>query len=111
MDKARYLAMCEQLGDEPDPEKMPPGIEDMPEIVHIAITIFNRLGDKVYPEIGYTGKDYTNLNHYIKIYKVDNVDLLLEILNWIDQRAIKKSSDEIKREMEKLKREAKRGKK
>ena len=111
MTKDRYLEMCEQLGHEPSDEKMPPDIDDFPTIVQLAFIIFNSLGDRVYPEVGYTGKDYSNLQFYIDIYQIEEVELLLQILTWLDQRAIKKSSEEIKRQMEKLKREAKSGKK
>lgn len=98
--------MQEQLGKDPDPEKCPPGIEDFPEIVIDSISIFNTLGDRVYPEIGYIGKDYTNLPILIEIHKIDNVDLLLETLSRLDTQAIKKSQDQLKREYEKAKRKS-----
>jgi hypothetical protein len=104
MTKEKYFEVQEQLGKEPDPEKIPPDLDDFPEIVQNAMIIFNSLGDRVYPDVGYIGKDYTNLPHYIKIYYIDDVEFLLEILNWLDNRAIKKSSELIKREMDKLKR-------
>jgi len=39
MTQARYLEMCEQLGKEPNPEEMPPDINDLPEEVQQAIFI------------------------------------------------------------------------
>ena len=69
MTKERYLEMEEQLGREPNPDNCPPGIEDFPDSVSESIQIFNYLGDRVYPEIGYMGKDYTNLPILI-IYKI-----------------------------------------
>ena len=58
------------------------------------------MGDRIYPEIGYVGKDYTNLKHFIEIYEVEDINFL-EILNWLDSRAIKKSSEQLKKEMDK----------
>lgn len=101
--------MQEQLGREPDPAKCPPGEEDFPEIIQIAFAIYSRLGDRVYPEIGYIGKDYTNLPVLLDIYGVDNVDLVLETLSRLDARNIKQSQEAIKREHDKLKRKNKSG--
>jgi hypothetical protein len=104
MSKDKYLEMQEQLGREPDIEKCPPGIEDMPDVFLDAINIYNSLGDRIYPEIGYIGKDFTNLPILLGVYKIDNIDLLMEILSRLDGHAIKKSSEHLKREYDKLKR-------
>lgn len=104
MSKTRYLEMQEQLGKEPDPEKCPPGIEDFPEVVINAIEIFNSLGDRVYPEVGYTGKDYTNLEFLLKVYNIEDKELIYSILLRLDSHAIKKSQEQIKREYDKVKR-------
>lgn len=96
--------MEEQLGRQPDPEKCPPGIEDFPQIIIDSISIFNYLGDRVYPDIGYVGKDYTNLPILLKMFKIDNVELVLDALSRLDAQAIKKSQERIKREYDKLKR-------
>lgn len=103
MTRDRYLDMCEQLGKEPNPTEIPPDWEDFPEIIQIAILIFNTLGDRVYPDIGYIGKDYTNLPVLIDIYGIEDSEFLLDILSWLDSRAIKQSAEHIKREHEKLK--------
>ena len=68
MTRDRYLKMCEQLGKEPDPKEIPPDMEDFPEIAVLAMTTFSHLGDRVYPDIGYMGKDFTNLPYYIEQY-------------------------------------------
>lgn len=106
MTQEKYLNICEQLGQEPNPDKMPPAWEDLPEIAQTAINTFNALGDRVYPEIGYVGKDYTNLPILIDIYGIEDTDYFIEILNWLDARAIKKSSDNLKKEYDKLKRKS-----
>ena len=110
MTQERYLSMCEQLGKDPNPEEMPPDWEDFPLDVQMAIAIFNTLGDRVYPEIGYVGKDYTNLPVLIDIHGVEDKDLLMEVLTFLDSRAIKQSSERMKAEYDKLKRNSNRGK-
>jgi hypothetical protein len=100
----KYLSLCEQLGKEPSPKEMPPDWEDFPEIVQQAINTFNMLGDRVYPEIGYVGKDYTNISQFIEVYDVEDKEFFLEILNWLDSRAIKKASESLKKQYDKLKR-------
>mgnify|MGYP003319602629 CR=1 FL=1 len=104
MTQERYLKMCEQLGKEPDPEEMPPSWYDFPEIGIQAINTFASLGDRVYPDIGYMGKDFTNLKYYMEIYGVEDKELFLEILTSLESRAIKQSQEELKRERDKLKR-------
>lgn len=98
--------MEEQLGREPDMDKCPPGYEDFPEIIQIAIAIFHSLGNRVYPDIGYMGKDYTNLPILLNIFDVDNVDLVMETLSRLDAHAVKKSQAAIKREHDKMKRKS-----
>ena len=96
--------MMEQLGKEPVESEIPPSEEDLPDIAVIALNTFGMLGDRVYPEIGYIGKDYTNLSYYIEIFEIQDKEFFLEILAWLDSRAIKKASQQLKREYDKLKR-------
>lgn len=102
----RYFEICEQLGETPDPAKIPVSWEDLPVIAQYAINIFNSLGDRLVADIGYLGKDYTALPTYIEAYEIEDVELLLELLVWMDSRAIKQSAEHMKREREKLKRKS-----
>ena len=104
MTRDKYLDMMEQLGKEPIPEEIPPDFEDLPDIMVYAVNTFNSLGDRIYPEIGFTGKDYTNLSYYLKMYEIQDIEYFLEILSWLDSRAVKKSSEQLKKEYDKLKR-------
>ena len=106
MDKDRYLSMMDERGQEPVLEEIPPGIEDFPAIVGDAINTFNSLGDRIYPDIGYIGKDYTNLPYYIEIYKIENTDVFLEILLRLDAEAIQLAQDKLKREYDRMKRKS-----
>ena len=102
----RYFEMQEQMGHEIVEEDIPPGLEDFPDIINQAIDIFNQLGDRVYPEIGYIGKDYTLLDKYMKLGGIEKheSDFFMEVLVWLDARAIKKSAEQLKREYDKIKR-------
>ena len=63
MTRDRYLELCEQMGNEPVEEEIPPSWEDFPEMVVNAVATFNSMGDRIQAEVGYIGKDYTNLNN------------------------------------------------
>jgi len=108
MTAERYFEMQEQMGLEIEEDKIPPSMDDFPDLVLDSIQIFNRLGDRVFPEIGYIGKDYTNLKLYMKVYGImeEDKDFLLELIEWLDTRAIKKSADQLKREYDKMKRKS-----
>ena len=95
------------MGLEIEVDKMPLAVEDFPDLVINAINVFNRLGDRIYPDIGYIGKDFTNLKLYQKVYGVEeDDDFFLEVIEWLDARAIKKSAEQLKREYDKMKRKS-----
>ena len=104
MTRDRYFMMCEQLGKDPDPEEIPPDWEDFPDIVVEAMTVFSMLGDRIMADIGFVGKDFTNLPHYIDIYNIQDKELFLEILVFLESRAIDQSRETMKKERDKLKR-------
>jgi len=110
MTKDKYLEIQEQLGLEPDIERCPPGIEDFPPIVIDAINIFSVLGDRVYPEIGYIGKDYTSLPIYLEVYGIQKSDyeLVMRILSSLDSQIIKKSQQKLREEHNKMKAKSRR---
>lgn len=97
MTKDKYLAMCEQLGQEPSEAKCPPDYDDFPLPLQQAIEVFNRLGDRVYPDIGYMGKDYTALPIHMKVSKVIEEEVFLEALVRLDASHIKRSADQMKK--------------
>jgi hypothetical protein len=104
MTRERYFKMCEQLDKEPDPKEIPPDWEDFPDIAVQAMNTFSMLGNRVVPDLGFMGKDFANLSHYISIHGIEDKELFLEILTYLESRAIKHSQEQLKREREKLKR-------
>ena len=105
MNKDQYLRMCEQTGEEIDWERCPPDIEDFPESVYTAMNIYNSLGNRVYGDVGFVGKDYTNLDLLHKQYYVEEheKDWLFELLIYLEGRAIESSQRQIKAEYDKIK--------
>jgi|TARA_R100000479_G_scaffold12280_1_gene4958 hypothetical protein len=65
--------MCEQLGQEPDPAKMPLESSSFPEEVQVAFFVYGLLPDRWDGMSGtYLGKDWNCLNHIFELYEIDN---------------------------------------
>ena len=105
MTKDQYLMMCEQTGEEIDWEKCPPDWEDFPNIIGDTLSIFNSMGSRVYPDIGYIGKEYTNFDFLLKYYEIEDyqIEFVFNTILWLDSRAIKESQQRMKREMDRMK--------
>ena len=105
MSKEQYLMMCEQTGEEIDWERCPPEIEDFPNSVHTAMNIYNSLGDRIYGDVGYTGKNFTNLNLFFELYKIESYekDWIMELILFLESRTIEESQKRLKAEMDKIK--------
>jgi hypothetical protein len=103
MTREKYFKIQEQLERPINEKDIPPSMEDLPEEMVEIINVFNSLGDRTYPDIGYMGKDYTNLQMYIDVYQIEDKEFCLEVLNWLDSRAINKSAEQLKREYDRLK--------
>jgi hypothetical protein len=104
INKDRYLLMMAQRGEEPDPKKIPIDYDDLSLDCRIVLNIYNRLGNRVYSDVGFIGKDYTNLPILIESYGITNKEYLLDLLNIVDtynieksQKAIKKMYDDLKK--------------
>ena len=106
MTKDQYLRMVEQTGEEIDWERCPPDLEDFPESVYTALNIYHSMGSRVQADIGYIGKDFTNLSLLYKFYYIEEYekDWIFELLLFLDEREIKESQKRMKREIDKIKR-------
>ncbi len=102
MSRETYFKICEQMETEPDPDKIPPEVDDFPSDVQKAMILFNKLGDRIYPDVGYLGKDYTQLPIYMDVYEVDDRKLFLETLLQLDAPIIEKSRETLKRQREQI---------
>lgn len=102
-----------QLGEKPDPNRMPIDFSDFPPLVRDAIEIFNRLGDRyTSTDLGplYIGKDLSTLPLYYDTYLIQDADdkkLLLEIIQHLDSKQVKQAVSKWKQEAKKIKNKAK----
>ena len=100
------MEMMEQMGEEPDWEKCPPDWGDFPELIVTTMNLFHSLGDRVYPDIGYIGKDYTNFKFLLENFgiKKHQEEFVFETLLFLDSRAIELSQKKLKAEYDRMKR-------
>jgi hypothetical protein len=71
--------------------------------VQQAISVYNRLGDRLVPDYGYLGKDYTSLPLHMEIVQPDSKEIFLETMLRLDEILIKKSREKMRQEHEKIK--------
>ena len=90
------------MGNEPDPEQIPPSYDDFIEEIRLAMIIYNKLQDRWEGFSGsYMGKDYTNITLLFEVYGVTHLEvkeLILDALAEIDNINIKNINERIKRE-------------
>jgi len=106
MSKDQYLEMMDQMGKDPNWDECPPDWEDFPQVVIDSVNIFHCLGDRIYPEIGYIGKDYTIWDFVLKQYNIDEhqKDYVFDLVLWLDTRKLEASQKRLKAEYDKIKR-------
>ena len=69
------------MGQEPDPEKMPPDPADFPVEVQVAFFIFDLLEDRWEGMSGtYMGKNWTNLNTLFDLYEIPDRKVVFYIM-------------------------------
>ena len=65
--------MCEQLGQEPDPDEMPPELKDFPLEIQEAFLVHAMLPDRWDGASGsYMGKDWSPLSQLLDIQQVED---------------------------------------
>lgn len=81
MELDTYLALCEQLGEEPDPTRMPLELSEFPELVQVAFFVFSLLPDNWDGMSGsYMGKYWDGLEYYFKLYEVEDPKTVLYVM-------------------------------
>ena len=75
MDREKYLRIWEQLGQEPDPAKMPLDMSDFPEDVQVAFFMHDLLSDHWDGMSGhYLGKNWNQCEHLFNLYDIERKD-------------------------------------
>lgn len=93
----------EQTGKQPDPNKIPLEFEDLTYDGQLAYNIYSKLGNRVESNIGFVGKDYSNLPILIEIYNIIDKEYLLDLLLLIEIFYINENSKQIEKIMNKNK--------
>ena len=108
MTKDQYLEMMDQMNEEPDWDKCPPDWEDFPELVVTCMNLYHSMGDRIFPDIGFIGKDYTNFKFLLENYGIEEhqKDFVFDTLLWLDSRAIEESQKKLKAEYDRMKRKS-----
>jgi hypothetical protein len=100
--------MCEQLGQEPDPAKMPLDSSDFPEEVQVAFFIFSFLSDNWDGMSGtYLGKDWTQCNQLFELYEVENKKETLFFMKLYENVIVSYRAEEVDKKRKAEERKAK----
>jgi len=97
--------MCEQLGTEPDPKRLPPSTSDLPEEVQLALTIFSYMPDRWDGFSGaYFGKDWSCADFFLELIKVEKkkkiIILFLSRIQELYSEKINKDQEERRKKEE-----------
>lgn len=108
VDIEKYLRICEQLGQDPDPQKMPLELSDFPVQVQVAFFIFDLLEDRWEGMSGsYMGKVWGNVEYFFNLYDVEDPRELLYIMKMYEGILVKYRAEkaESKRKADERKRQ------
>lgn len=109
IDVEKYLKICEQLDQEPDPDKMPLTASDFPAEVQVAFFIFGFLEDEWEGMSGtYMGKRWSNIEYLFNLYEVDTPKTILYIMKMYETIIVNYRSEKAaqKRKAEERKQQA-----
>ena len=104
----KYLATCEQLNVEPDPERMPLSRSRFPEQVQVAFFIHDQLTD-IYIGMNaqYGGKDWNQCKFLFDLYQVDEQKVILYFMHMYDNILVGHRAEEANNRMKEAERKAK----
>jgi len=103
MTRSQYLQLIAQTGRPYDEKKAPVAYEDLNPSVQIAIFIYNKLGNRIYGDVGMVGKDYTNLPILIEHLGIQDVLHLMDLLQMQEASDVDKSQASIKKTYDDMK--------
>lgn len=83
------MRICEELGEEPDPNKMPLDTADFPADVQVAFFIFGLMEDIWDGMSGmYMGKNWHNIPYFLDLYEVENPKEMIYILKMYEDTLV-----------------------
>lgn len=81
--------ICDQLGEEPDPAKMPLDASDFPGEVQVAFFMFSLLPDYWEGMSGtYMGKHWDGLGYFLDLYEVEDKRTVLYLMKLYEREII-----------------------
>ena len=100
--KEVYFRICEELGQEPDPTKMPIELSDLPVDVQVAFFMLSLLTD-TYDYMGgyWMGKSWTDLPMIFELHGVDDQRSMFYFMKLIESVDLELIADRRKKESEK----------
>tara|TARA_Y100000114_G_scaffold37343_1_gene32962 strand:+ start:1585 stop:1908 length:324 start_codon:yes stop_codon:yes gene_type:complete len=102
--------MCEQLGKEPDPDKMPLDASSFPYEVHVAFFVFSLLPDRWDGMSGYyLGKDWSSCQFLCDVYDIEDRKEVIYIAKVYEGIIVKDKAEETNRKQKAAERKAKSG--
>ena len=102
--------LCEQLGQEPDPAKMPLDLSDFPEEVQVAFFMFSLLPDHWEGMSGtYMGKYWDGLDYFFKVYEVENQKVILYLMKLYENVLVSHRAEQAEQKRKTEERRAKSG--
>ena len=106
----QYLEICEQLGEEPDPQKMPLTESDFPAEVQVAFFMFSLLSDKWEGMSGsYMGKDWSHCSQLFQIYEIEDQKTTIYLMKVYERILMNYRAEEADRKRKAEERKAKSG--
>jgi|TARA_R110002167_G_C12509255_1_gene637091 hypothetical protein len=113
MDVGKYLLICEQLGEEPDPERMPLEASAFPAEVQVAFLLYGYLSDVWEGMSGsYMGKNWNSVELLFNVYEIEDRKTTLQFMKMYEAVVIRDRAEdqERKRKAEDRKRQQGAGK-
>jgi hypothetical protein len=102
--------MCEQLGKEPDPSRMPVSMDSFPEEVQYAFLIFQHMPDRWEGMSGtYMGKEWSTVDFFLNLFEVEERKIVVFFISKIEGFYSKMMNEKIQRQRKAEERKAKAG--
>ena len=104
------MLVCEQLGQDPDPAKMPLEPSDFPEEVQVAFFMFNLLPDHYEGMSGtYMGKNWDGREYFFKLYDVDDRKNIIYLMKMYEIKIVNYRAEKAEQKRKAQERKAKSG--
>lgn len=104
------MRLCEQLGQEPDPEKMPLDTSSFPEEVQVAFFVFGLLPDRWDSMSGYyMGKDWSSANFIFSTYEIEDIKTTVYFAKLYESILIEYRAEEATKKRKEAERRSKSG--